>query len=124
MRLVFVAISVLAFVGSALAQHSHGSQKGPNGGLVQDVAGVHLELITSGTTLTVHVLDESNKPASAQGMTANALVVSGADRETLVLKAEDGSLKGETKKPIARDATISLTVKTAAGKTGQAKFAN
>ncbi len=125
MRLVYVAILVLAFVGPAAAQHSHVSQKGPNGGPVQDVAGVHLELISSGNVVTVYVLDESNKPISAQGMTANALVVSGADRETLTLKVDgENRLKGETKKPIAGNSSISLTVKTPAGKTGQAKFTN
>ncbi|MBY0530514.1 MAG: hypothetical protein K2P86_02355 [Xanthobacteraceae bacterium] len=120
----FLALGlVLSLAVSAVAQHKHGAQKGPNGGPVEDVAGVHLEFVTSGTTLTFYVLDESNKPISAKGITASALVVAGADRETVTLTVEgENVLKGEVKKPIAANATISVTLKTPAGKSGQARF--
>ena len=60
--------------GSALAQHKHGSMKGPNGGPMEDVAGVHAELVVSGNVVTINIFDESNKP-SAKGFTGSALVV-------------------------------------------------
>jgi uncharacterized membrane protein (DUF4010 family) len=123
MKFILALSFVLSLAVTAVAQHNHGAQKGPNGGPVEDVAGVHLELVTSGTTLTFYVLDESNKPASAKGITASALVVSGADRETVTLTVEgENALKGELKKPIAANATISVTLKTPAGKSGQARF--
>jgi hypothetical protein len=122
MRLFLALGLLLSLAVSAVAQHKHGV-KGPNGGPVEDVAGVHLELVTSGTTLTFYVLDESNKPISAKGITASALVVAGADRETVTLTVEgENVLKGEVKKPIAANATISVTLKTPAGKSGQARF--
>jgi hypothetical protein len=114
---------VLSLAVTAVAQHNHAAQKGPNGGPVEDVAGVHLEFVSTGTTLTFYVLDESNKPSSAKGITASALVVAGADRETVTLTVEgENVLKGELKKPIAANATISVTLKTPAGKSGQVRF--
>ncbi len=123
MKFILALGVVLSLAVSAVAQHSHGAQKGPNGGPVEDVAGVHLEFVSSGTTLTFYVLDESNKPTSAKGITASALVVAGADRETVTLTVDgENTLKGELKKPIAANATISVTLKTPAGKSGQARF--
>jgi hypothetical protein len=114
----------LAWSSPAVAQHAHG-QKGPNGGQMEDVAGVHLELLTSGQTITLNVFDESNKPITTKGFTASALVSAGSERETLSLAPEgENMLKGEAKKPLSRGATVSVTLKTAAGKSGQVRFKN
>jgi hypothetical protein len=65
----------------------------------------------------------SPKPASTKGYTAAVLIVSGASREPMTLTQScENSLKGEAKKPIPADATITLTIKTAEGKSGQVKF--
>lgn len=123
MRLILALGFVLSFALAAAAQHNHASQKGPNGGPVEDLAGVHLEFVTSGTTLTFYVLDESNKPTSAKGITASALIVAGTDRETVKLSVEgENALKGVLKKPIPANATISVTLKAPSGKSGQARF--
>lgn len=123
MRFLLALGFVLSLAVTAVAQHNHAAQKGPNGGPVEDVAGVHLEFVSSGNTLTFYVLDESNKPTSAKGIVASALVVAGADRETVTLTVEgENALKGELKKPIPANATISVTLKTPAGKSGQARF--
>jgi len=123
MRFLLALGFVLSLAVTAVAQHNHAAQKGPNGGPVEDVAGVHLEFVSSGNALTFYVLDESNKPTSAKGIVASALVVAGADRETVALTVEgENALKGELKKPIPANATISVTLKTPAGKSGQARF--
>ena len=50
-------------------------------------------------------------------------MVIGAYRETLMLAASgEHALKGEAKKPVAKGATVTLMIKTAAGKSGQARF--
>lgn len=122
MKYILAVFAALAFSVPAAAQHAHG-QKGPNGGVMEDVAGVHAELLVSGNTLTINILDESNKPIPTKGFSASALVVSGPDRETLTLATSgEHALKGETKKPIAKGATVTVTLKTAAGKSGQARF--
>jgi uncharacterized protein (DUF2147 family) len=124
MKYALILAAVLAAAVPALAQqHSHGTQKGPNGGVVQDIADVHAELIRSGSTLTVNILNESNKPLTSKGFTGSALIVTGADRETVTLTPSgDSALKGEAKKPIAPNATVTIVLKTASGKSGQAKF--
>jgi len=45
---------------------------------MQDVAGVHAELVVAGNIVTINILDESNKPASAKGFSGTVLIVSGS----------------------------------------------
>ncbi|MFH1604859.1 MAG: hypothetical protein ABIH03_13230 [Pseudomonadota bacterium] len=108
--------------GPALAQHAHDNQKGPNGGPMEDVAGVHAELLVSGQAVTVNVFDEAGKPVDTTGYTGSAMIVSGSDRRTLPLAASGNALTGQAAAPIAKGAVVTLVIKTAAGKSGQAKF--
>ena len=90
---------------------------------MEDVAGVHAELMTSGNAITFNILDEANKPVATSGFTGSVLVVSGSERETITLSPSGASaMKGEAKKPIAPNASITLMLKTQQGKSGQAKF--
>jgi hypothetical protein len=87
-----------------------------------DVADVEVELITSGNTITINVFDQSHKPIATQGFTASALVVPGSEREIVTLAPSgENALKGDAKKPLA-GAAVTITMKTAAGKSGQARF--
>jgi hypothetical protein len=121
MRLVLAILLALSMASLAFAEEY---EKGPNGGLMLDVAGIDAELLTSGNTVTINVFEAFNpKPVSTKGYTAAVLIVSGANREPLNLtQSGENSLKGEAKKPIPPDATITLTLKTAEGKSGQVKF--
>lgn len=121
MRFVLAILAVLSMAPPAVAEDD---EKGPNGGLMLDVAGIDAELMTAGNTVTINVLEAfSPKPVSTKGYTAAVLIVSGASRETLPLAPQgDNSLKGDAKGPIAAGATITLTIKTAEGKSGQVKF--
>jgi hypothetical protein len=100
------------------------AEKGPNGGQMEDVSGVDAELLVSGSTLTFNIFaDDENKPLSTKGYTGAVLVVNGANRETLSLTPfGENALKADAKNPIPAGAAITLTLKTAAGKTGQARF--
>ena len=52
---VMVTLAVIGSVflsGSSFAQHKHGAT-GPNGGLMEDVAGIHAELVAKGTDIVV-----------------------------------------------------------------------
>lgn len=124
MKLVLALVAALAFAAPAHAQHKHGeNHKGPNGGPVEDVAGVHAELIVSGATIKLNILDEDNKPVKTAGFSGSALVVTGSERETVTLAPSgDSALAGDAKKPVAKAAAVSVTLKTAAGKSGQARF--
>ena len=58
-----------------------------------------------------------------KGYTGAVLIVSGKARETVTLAPSgDNSLTGEAKAQIAPDATVTLTIRTAEGKSGQVKF--
>ncbi|MGO3928868.1 hypothetical protein [Rhodopseudomonas pseudopalustris] len=122
MKKILLVASALLFAGPALAQHVH--QKGPNGGRLEDVAGVHLEMVAKGKTITFNVFDEANKPVSAAGFSGSALLISGSDRETLPLVAEGNALKADAKTDVAPGSAVSVTLKSAAGQSGQAKFKN
>jgi len=99
-------------------------EKGPNGGLMLDVAGIDAELLTSGSTVTINVFEAFKaKPVSTKGYVGAVLISGGAARETVTLSPQgENSLKGEAKNPIPAGATITLTIKTTEGKSGQAKF--
>lgn len=121
MKLVagLLALSLLSV--PAFAQHKHGA-KGPNGGQMEDVAGVHAEMVASGSTITFNVFDEDNKPIKTSGYSGSALVVTGGERETVQLSAAGEALKGEVKRPLAKGSSVTLLLKTDKNKTGQAKF--
>ena len=122
MKYVLVFIAALVLSWPAVAQQGQ-IDKGPNGGQMQDVAGVDAELLTSGNTVTINIFDESAKPIAAKGFSAAVLIVSGSDRETLTLvQSGENALKAEAKKPIATGATITLTLKSTTGKSGQVRF--
>ena len=123
MKYALALFAALVMSGPAIAQHAHGEQKGPNGGIMEDVAGVHAELVITGKTVTINVFDEGSKPVATKGFIASALIVNGADRETVTLAPSgENALKGETKKPVTKGASVSVTLKTAAGNSGQARF--
>jgi hypothetical protein len=121
MRLVLAILAALSIASPAFAEEY---EKGPNGGLMLDVAGIDAELMTSGNTVTINIFEAYKpKPISTKGYTAAVLIVNGANRETLTLAPSgENSLNGEAKKPIPPDATITLTLKTEAGKSGQVRF--
>ena len=121
MRFVLATVAALLMASPAFAEEY---EKGPNGGLMLDVAGIDAELLTSGNTVTVNVFEAfSPKPVSTKGYTAAVLIAGGAGRETVTLAPQgENSLKGDAKNPIAASATITLTIKTAEGKSGQVKF--
>lgn len=123
MRKFLTVVALILWSGIAAAQHSHGNMKGPNGGPMQDIAGVHAELIVAGNTVTINLLDEGNKPVSAKGFSGSVLLVSGGARETVQLAVSgDSALKGQAKNVVAAGAQVTLVLKNAAGKSGQVKF--
>lgn len=122
MRYALAFLAAL-IVGTAAFAETHGhNEKGPKGGPMEDVAGLHAELLASGNTITVYIYDEAVKPVSTKGFSASALVTRGKDRETVKLEpAENNVLRAEAKGAL-KGATIAVTMRTAAGKSGQARF--
>ncbi len=117
---------LLLIVGlfSATAAFSEDYEKGPNGGLMLDVAGIDAELLTSGNNVTINVWDaKSPTPIPTKDYSAAVLIVGGSGRETVTLAPTGtNSLTGAAKAAIGPNTTITLTIKTADGKSGQVKF--
>lgn len=126
MKKLVMTIAMVLWAGLAFAQghqHNHANAKGPNGGKMQDVAGVHAELVISENKLTIYVFNEDTKAISTKGYTGSLLIVAGGARETVQLAPSgETALRGEAKNRIAPDAAITLVLKTAEGKSGQVKF--
>jgi hypothetical protein len=122
MKTILLVTSALLLATPAMAQHAH--HKGPNGGPMEDIAGVHVEMVASGKLLTFHILDDAIKPLPTAGYSGSALLSTGGERETLPLTAAGNVLTGEAKADIAKGASVSITLKTTGGKSGQARFKN
>ncbi len=122
--LITIVAAMVLWAGSPFAQgHQHNHGKGPNGGKMQDVAGVHAELVVSENKLTIYVFSEEMKALATKGYAGSLLLVTGSTRETVQLAPSgETALKGEAKNRIGPDTAITLVLKTAEGKSGQVKF--
>jgi hypothetical protein len=120
---LLVAALLLALAPAAFAQgHAHGD-KGPHGGPMQDVVGVHAELLVADRTLMVHVYDEAGKPVPASGFSGSALVGSGQTRQVIQLTSgSDNILSGTASAAVSKGTPVTLQLKAPNGKTGQVKF--
>lgn len=121
MRKALIILAAVLFAAPAWAEEY---EKGPSGGLMLDVAGIDAELLTTGNTVTFNIfVPNTPKPVPTDGFTGAVLITGSAGRETVALTPMgENSLKGEAKSPIGPGTTITLTIKTAEGKSGQAKF--
>lgn len=122
-KIVLITAMLLALASAAFAQgHGH-SDKGPNGGSMQDVAGVHAELMVVDRTLTIHIYDEAGKTVPTTGFSGSILVGSGQARQVVQLTPGVGNtLVGTATTSVPRGTQMTLQLKTSGGKSGQAKF--
>jgi hypothetical protein len=121
MRYALLLIAIMLFAVPASAEEY---EKGPNGGLLLEVAGIDAELMTAGNTVTINVfVPNTARPVPTDDFTAAALIVSDSNRERISLTPQgENSLRGDAKAPVAPGATITLTIQTTEGKSGQVKF--
>ena len=75
-----ITLAILALPSAALA---HGPSRGPNGGQMQDIGSYHGELLTEDGQLTFFLYDANDRPLSANGPTATAIVLAGGRQQTL-----------------------------------------
>jgi hypothetical protein len=62
---------------------AHGPSRGPNGGQMQDIGSYHGELLAQDGRLTFFLFDANDRPLSASGATATAIVLAGGRQQTL-----------------------------------------
>lgn len=120
-----IAASLCLLPAAAMAQDSHGhdhAAKGPHGGIVKEVGGQDAELVVGNGAVTLYLLDgKTGVVVPVDGAQASVLFTQGATRKgTLVLQAAGDKLEGKGAVPNGADIVVSLRTK--AGKSGQAKF--
>ena len=122
MRSMLIAAAVItALAGAALA---HEPRKGPNGGALVDAGKGHVELISNGGTQVVVLLsDLEDKPISATGYKANAiLVVDGKPQRFPLVPSEGSRLIGTAQVAIPAGVKGAVQLTAPDGATSQAKF--
>ena len=84
-----IAAALLVLPSMVLA---HGPARGPNGGQMQDIGSYHGELLAQDGRLTFFLFDTNDRPLSATGATATAIVLAGGRQQTLTFAPRpDGS---------------------------------
>ncbi len=119
---VAAALGLLLAPGAAFA---HGTPPAPaHGGQVAEDSAEHwVELVISGDTLTVWVLDETKKPIPAAQLGGKATVlVAGKSQAVVLAQGDANSLTGKLPTAATGKTTTVLSL-TVSGKTAQARFA-
>jgi hypothetical protein len=121
-RLLFAALIGLSIAGPAFA---HDPRPGPNGGLKVDAgARHHAELVANGTThVVVFLYDANDRPVSAQGYRADAiLVVGGATQRFALQPGESNRLVGTAPVAVPPRTKGAVRITGPDGATAQARF--
>lgn len=125
MRLSTTA-AILGLLLSPAAVLAHGSAPAAahGGQVVEDSAEHWVELVISGDTVTVWVLDNDQKPLPAAQLGGKATVLVAGKSQAVTLAAGEGnSLTGKLAAAVAGKTTTVLSL-TVGGKAAQARFAS
>jgi hypothetical protein len=102
---------------------AHEPRKGPNGGPLVDAGAYHIEVLTSGATLEVLVSDGSDKPISAAGFKAMAIMVIDGSTHRIALSPSADGKKLVGTAPVAMSAIKGAVLLTAPdGKTATGRI--
>jgi hypothetical protein len=121
-RFLFALLLGVSIAAPALA---HDPRPGPNGGLKVDAgARHHAELVANGTThVVVFLYDANDRPVSAQGYRADAiLVVGGATQRFALQPGESNRLVGTAPVPVPPRTKGAVRITGPDGATAQARF--
>jgi hypothetical protein len=123
MKIKIAALLAFLLAAFPLAAHDAVKGKGPNGGRVVDAGAHHVELVVSGTAVTVYVTDFADKPVSVGGFKGLAILTVGGKAQRIVLAPQEGTRLTGTA-PMALPAQVKGVVQltTSEGKTAQGRF--
>lgn len=122
----YILAAALGLLLAPSAAFAHGTPPAPaHGGQVAEDSAEHwVELVISGETLTVWVLDENKKPIPAAQLGGKATVLVSGKSQAIVLSPGDAnSLTGKLGAAAVGKTTTVLSL-TVSGKTAQARFAS
>lgn len=120
-----IVLAALLGLSLAVPAFAHEPRPGPNGGLKVDAgARHHAELVANGTPqVVVFLYDANDKPVSAQGYRANAILVVGGSTQRFSLQPGDGNrLVGTAPVPVPAGAKGAVQITGPDGATAQARF--
>lgn len=108
----------------AFAAFAHEPRPGPNGGWKVDAGAWHAELVADNSPdVVVYLFDSSDQPVSAEGWTANAiLLVNGAVQRFELAPDAVGRLAGSAVVPVPKDVKGAIQLEGPDGTTAQAKY--
>ena len=113
-------VAVAAQVPSVAA---HDSEKGPNGGPMVEVKGLHLELVTKEMDVAVVLSDASHAPLASTGATGRLVILEGSSQKTVTLApAQPDRLTAKLEKPLAKGTRVVVSAKLASGLDLLARF--
>jgi hypothetical protein len=110
--------AVLLFAAPVFAHEG----KGPNGGRVADAGAYHVELVTKGTAVELHIADADEKPVPATGFKATVILIAGGKSQRIVLAPGERMLSGTAAVPLPKDPKGAVQLTTPDGKTANASF--
>ena len=123
-RLTTAAILGLLLSPAAVLAHGSAPAAAHGGQVVEDSAEHWVELVISGDTVTVWVLDNDQKPLPAAQLGGKATVLVAGKSQAVTLAAGEGnSLTGKLAAAVTGKTTTVLSL-TVGGKAAQARFAS
>ena len=120
-------MNILAYVFAALlaatTAYAHGPSKGTNGGRLVDAGDYHVEIVAKGTSLSVYINDDQDKPIDAKGFKATGIfVVAGKPQRVELVPQSANKLSGTTQAALPANPKGVVQITLPNGKTVQAKF--
>ena len=119
-----LAATLAATLALALPAAAHEAGRGRNGGLRVDAGKYHTEVVVDGTTnVVVFLSDVDDKPISAAGFKATAIIVVDGKSTRIPLEPADGSrLVGQSPAPVKAGVKGVVQLTAPDGATAQGKF--
>ncbi len=122
-RTLVAGLTLAAIAALVAPASAHESEKGPNGGPMVEVKGLHLELVAKDGELAVLLSDAGHAPLASKGASARAVILEGGSQRTVQLApAEPDRLSARLDKPLAKGARIVVSAKLASGQDLLARF--
>jgi hypothetical protein len=120
LRASAAAILIVTF---GLTASAHDQPKGPNGGVVVDDAGHHVEFTAKPDQIVLYLLDEADKPLSSAKATGNLISLAGTKQTKLELVAMEPNLMvAKLDAPLAAATKLVVSIKLEDGHNVTARF--
>lgn len=117
------AAAALAGLSPNSPSRAHDKDSGPNGGPMLEVNDHHLELTSTGTALTLYLMDSAHAPVSSKGISGRVVILEGSQQATHTLEVtEPNKLSAKLDKPLGAGARVVVTARLTDGRNLTARF--